>query len=639
MWNRLPLRGSPTLIPPNNGSMPKTFSHLSTLTAILVLIALSLLGCSQQLTQTPELALTNEPMATEEFIPLVSKNAQEIVIFSYEEDGYAHLFAYSPDEMPLTRITYGDWDDITPSPSPDGEKIAFASNRGGFWDLYLLDLSSSNVTQLTNTPEYEGAPTWSPDGSFMAFEAYENENLNIFVGPATDPLNDFIRLTAASASDHSPAWAPDGRHIAFISDGEVILADLDKTDGGRFQNLSNTELASESHPVWSPDGQRLAWASSSQTMGRSGIYVWDSSKQVPGTWIGDGNWPAWNTSGDQIITTLAAANGTYIITYTPEGKLLQALTPFPAPALRGLIWANLILPEELPGSFQQSAQLTPASLWAADGEPVSEGVSNRWSLVDLEDVQAPYPQIHDLANEAFDALRERVQQEVGWDALASLENAFVPLTSALDPGFSEDWLYTGRAFAINSLMTNAGWMAAVREDFGAQTYWRLYLRAQLQDGSLGEPLRDTPWDLSARYNLDPQVYEQGGTYSDVPPGYWVDVTSLALQYRWERVPALPNWRTFYRGARFTEFALTDGLDWYSAMLQLYPPDVLLTPTKVLAPTLTPTRTPSPTLTPRPTRTRRPTQTPGPSPTASSTPTASRTSLPPPPTSTPPTIIP
>jgi len=619
--------------------MPKTFSHLSTLTAILVLIALSLLGCSQQLTQTPELALTNEPMATEEFIPLVSKNAQEIVIFSYEEDGYAHLFAYSPDEMPLTRITYGDWDDITPSPSPDGEKIAFASNRGGFWDLYLLDLSSSNVTQLTNTPEYEGAPTWSPDGSFMAFEAYENENLNIFVGPATDPLNDFIRLTAASASDHSPAWAPDGRHIAFISDGEVILADLDKTDGGRFQNLSNTELASESHPVWSPDGQRLAWASSSQTMGRSGIYVWDSSKQVPGTWIGDGNWPAWNTSGDQIITTLAAANGTYIITYTPEGKLLQALTPFPAPALRGLIWANLILPEELPGSFQQSAQLTPASLWAADGEPVSEGVSNRWSLVDLEDVQAPYPQIHDLANEAFDALRERVQQEVGWDALASLENAFVPLTSALDPGFSEDWLYTGRAFAINSLMTNAGWMAAVREDFGAQTYWRLYLRAQLQDGSLGEPLRDTPWDLSARYNLDPQVYEQGGTYSDVPPGYWVDVTSLALQYRWERVPALPNWRTFYRGARFTEFALTDGLDWYSAMLQLYPPDVLLTPTKVLAPTLTPTRTPSPTLTPRPTRTRRPTQTPGPSPTASSTPTASRTSLPPPPTSTPPTIIP
>ena len=129
------------------------------------------------------------------------------------------------------------------------------------------------------------------------------------------------------------------------------------------------------------------------------------------------------------------------------------------------------------------------------GEPVSEGASNRWSLVDLEGVQAPYPQMHDLADEAFNALRERVQQEAGWDALAGLENAFVPITTSLDPGFGEDWLYTGRAFAINSLMTNAGWMVAVREDFGAQTYWRLYLRAQMQDGSQGEPLRDTPWDL------------------------------------------------------------------------------------------------------------------------------------------------
>ena len=75
--------------------------------------------------------------------------------------------------MPLTRLTAGDWDDITPAASPDGEKIAFASNRNGFWDLYLLDLSSGDVTQLTDTPEYEGAPTWSPDGSFLAFEAYE----------------------------------------------------------------------------------------------------------------------------------------------------------------------------------------------------------------------------------------------------------------------------------------------------------------------------------------------------------------------------------------------------------------------------------------------------------------------------------
>jgi TolB protein len=617
--------------------MLKTFSRLAALTMILCFVILSFLGCSPQASPTPETTISPQPpTATEKFIPVASKNTEEVVIFSYEEDGYAHLFAYIPGKMPLTRITAGDWDDITPSPSPNGEKIAFASNRSGSWDLYLLDLASGDVTQLTNTPDYEGAPTWSPDGSFIAFESYENENLNIVVGPANDPLSNPIPLTTSSSSDHSPAWAPDGRHIAFISDGEVILANLDRTDEGRFQNLSNTALASESHPVWSPDGKRLAWASSSQSVGQSGIYVWDSSKNVPAIWVGDGNWPSWNTSGDQILTTLAAPNATYLTTYSPDGKLLQALTPFPAPTLRGLLWANLTMPESLPKDFQKAAELTPAPLWAPQGEPVSEGSSGRWSLVDLEGVQAPYPKLHDLTNEAFDALRERVRLEVGWDALASLENAFVPLTTSLDPGLSEDWLYTGRAFAINSLMTNAGWMVSVREDFGAQTYWRLYLRAQLQDGSLGEPLRDTPWDLGARYNLDPKIYEQGGKYSDVPPGYWVDVTALAIQYGWERVPALSNWRTFYRGARFTEFALTGGLDWYSAMLELYPPDVLVTPTQVLPPTLTPTRTPLPSRTPLPTRTPRPTFTPSAtrSPTITTTPTGTLL-----PSSTPLTVIP
>ena len=616
--------------------MLKTVSRFPALVMILCFLALLFLGCSPQATPTPETTIALEPTATEEFVPVVPRNSQEMVIFAYEEDGYAHLFAYIPEKTPLTRITSGGWDDITPSPSPNGETIAFASNRGGSWDLYLLNLESGGVTQLTNTPEYEGAPTWSPDGLFMAFEVYRDENLDIVVGPATDPLSNPIPLTTSSTSDHSPAWAPDGRHIAFVSDGDIILADLDETDGSRFQNLSNTELASESHPIWSPDGRRLAWASSSQSVGRSGIYVWDTNKNVPATWIGDGNWPAWNVTGEQIITSLAAPNNIYLTTYATDGTLLQALTPFPAAILRGLAWANLTMPDQLPVEFQQAAELTPAPLWAANGEPISEGASDRWSLVELDGVQAPYPQMHDLADEAFDSLRERVQIEVGWDALASLENAFVPITTSLDPGFSEDWLYTGRAFAINSLMTNAGWMVAMREDFGAQTYWRLYLRAQLQDGSLGEPLRDLPWDLSARYNLDPKIYEQGGKYSEVPAGYWVDVTTLANQYGWQRVPALPNWRTFFRGARFTEFSLTGGLDWYSAMLELYPPDVLVTPTRVLPPTITPSRTPPPTRTPLPTRTPRPTRSPTPTRTPTITPTPTGTLLP---TSTPLTIVP
>ena len=615
--------------------MPKASFRLPALTALLTLIGLAMLGCSQATAENPQTTVTSEPTATEEFIPIVPKNAEEIVILSIEEDGYAHLFAYIPEKMPLTRLTFGDWDDITPAASPDGETIAFSSNRGGFWDLYSLNLADGEVRQLTDTPEYEGAPTWSPDGSFLAYEAYLEDNLEILIGPSDDPLQDAMRLTDSPVPEHSPAWAPGGRQIAFVSNGDILLADLDRTDVERFRNLSNSAVSSESHPAWSPEGHRLAWASASQEIGLSGIYLWDSIQNVPAHWIGEGDWPAWDTSGSRIVTTFNSPNDTFLTTYSTEGKILQPLTPFPA-TLRGLTWANLVMPNPLPREFEQASEMTPAALWAANGAPVSEGAFGRWSLVNLPDVQAPYPQMHDLADEAFAALRERVQREAGWDALASLENAFVPITVTLDPGFGEDWLYTGRAFAINSLMTNAGWMAAVREDFGARTYWRLYLRAQLQDGSLGEPLRNPPWDLSARYNLDPMDYEEGGKYGEVPPGYWVDVTSLAAQYGWERVPALPNWRTYYRGARFTEFALTDGLDWYTAMLQLYPPDVLVTPTRLLPPTPTASITPTFTPTRTPTRTPRATLTASLTPLPSSTPTPSQT-----PTSsvTPPTIVP
>jgi TolB protein len=127
-------------------------------------------------------------------------------------------------------------------------------------------------------------------------------------------------------------------------------------------------------------------------------------------------------------------------------------------------------------------------------------------------------------------------------------------------------------------------MLVTPENYGDQLYWRLYIRPQIQDGSQGEPLRSLPFDLTARYNYDPTAYDQGGKWMEsIPSGYWVDLTALASQFNWQRLPALPNWRTYFKGTRFNEFVLRDGLDWRSAMLELYPPEILITPTPVKTP--------------------------------------------------------
>ena len=530
-----------------------------------------------------------------------------------EENGYAHLFFYVPQVLPLTRLTYGAWDDVSPALSPDGSQVAFASNRGGTWNLYVLNLDSGETTRVTNSPEYESAPSWSPDGQWLACELYLDENLEIGIVSVTDGNQEPIPLTDEPSTDHSPAWAPDGRHVAFISnrsgDNEVWLADLDKTGEERYINLSNTPSSAEGHPIWTGDGSKLAWTSTAQNIGFSGIYVWNALQpERPATWVGDGDWPAWDTSSERLITILDGPNQTYLTSYTLDGELLLQPIPLPGPA-RGLLWPNMAIPNPLPKPYTDAAAQTPLPEWTAAVTPLAEGPVQRYALNTLPDVQAPYPQLHDAVDEAFEALRKRFIEEAGWDVLASLSDAFVPLTTVLDPGLGEDWLFTGRAFALNPLMSNAYWMVAVRQDYGTQTYWKLYLRTQLQDGTQGEPLHDPPWNLAARYELDPRSYEQGGEYADVPPGYWLDFTTLARQYGWERLPALPNWRTYYNGTRFTEFALTGGLDWYSAMLEIYPRDVLVTPTHILPPSPTPTRTPRPTRTPVPTRTPRPTATP------------------------------
>ncbi len=577
----------------------------------LLLLLLIISGCAQGAPESPALApaLATEtpfaPVVDHDYTPAVFSDFPGIFILSLNEGEHAHLFAYSPIDQPLLRLTNGPWDDIAPALSPDGTKIAFASNRSGYWDLYLLEIKSGETTRLTNTQAYDGAPSWSPDGAWLASETYYNNSLEIVVQPINDSSQEAVRLTSDPAADHSPAWAPVGRQLAFVTtrngNSEIYLADLENAGSSRFTNISNTPLTNETHPIWSWDGSKLAWAANSYNGQPSGIYVWEEAHpDIPATRIGEGDRAAWNQRGDSLLVMIEGGSANYLSAYSLDGNLL--LQPWQLPGtLNGMLWLPEPLPETLPSTYQDAANVTPIPLWDV-ARSTPEALSVRENLVELADIQAPFPQLHDEVDESFEALRAATSQKTGWDALANLENAFIPLTTSLDPGMNNDWLYTGRAFSLNPLIANAGWMVVSRHEIGQGTYWRIYLHTQAQDGSQGMPLRDPLWDLSARYNLDPASYEAGGQFGTVPSGYWVDFTALAQNFSWQRVPALSNWRNFYRGTRFTQFVQNNGLSWYEAMLDLYPPEILLTPTPVLPPTATPTTTPIPTNTPIPTRT-------------------------------------
>jgi TolB protein len=542
-----------------------------------------------------------------------SLRAQGVMLLSLRDGLYIHLFAYHPLFLPLTRLIDKPWDDITPSLSPDGTHLAYSSRQNGYWDIYVLDLVTGTQERLTDTPEYEASPTWSPDGQWIAFERYNGISLDIYLLSLIDPEAGTIQLTNDPGVDTSPTWSPKGREIAFVStrsgEEEIWLARLDNIDD-RFVNISQNSQSHDSLPTWSADGSQLAWASEQD--GNRQLAIWRPDQfNHPARLLGEGDRPAWSPDGKILFSEVRDPQSSGLAAYASDsGRLSLPLTPLPG-SLSGLTWMKGPIVGWLADLIENPKIDVHSPLW----QPVitrTVAPAGRMGLVPLIDVTAPQPLLHDAVDEAFNALRLQVAAETGWDTLSSLENAYVPLTTPPIPSIQNDWLYTGRAFSLNPLLMSAGWMVISKDDFSGQIYWRVYLKARYQDGSMGLPLTNLVWDINARYSGETQAYEQGGKPGQVPVGYWIDLTELTRLYSWERLPAWINWRSFYPSIRYNQFVMTGGLDWNQAMAELYPPEALRTSTSI--PTFTPTisetpkavqrpatTTPTPTLTLIPTR--------------------------------------
>ncbi|HUM35766.1 MAG TPA: hypothetical protein PLQ85_02725, partial [Anaerolineae bacterium] len=183
--------------------------------------------------------------------------------------------------------------------------------------------------------------------------------------------------------------------------------------------------------------------------------------------------------------------------------------------------------------------------------------------------------LSDRVNDSFNALRQRVKEETGWDYLSILGDSWRTMDHTPRPGQGRiSWHVCGRAIDINQGFLSDGLIELIREDIGGVTYWRVYIKAAKQDGSLGEPLRDRPWDLSARSKGGLAAVQGGELKSEVPQGYYVDFTTLAADYGWERRNALAGWRTSWFDIEWWHFQKTAGLSWYQCMLELYDEDAI-----------------------------------------------------------------
>jgi Tol biopolymer transport system component len=163
---------------------------------------------------------------------------EALVANGYQDDHWSIFRARVGGER--TWLTDHPASDVSPTVSPDGRRIAFASGRDGDMQLqlYVMNADGANLRRLTNDEFWSGTPSWSPDGTKLAYGYTDGWNFSTLRILDLD-TGESRALTNRNGRRSQPQWSWDGRHIAYrvqddaLGESHVEVMTVDRTDSWR----------------------------------------------------------------------------------------------------------------------------------------------------------------------------------------------------------------------------------------------------------------------------------------------------------------------------------------------------------------------------------------------------------------------
>ena len=207
------------------------------------------------------------PSTSADVAPRWSPDGSKIAFIS-RRDGDREIYVANSDGSGETRLTNSPGTDTWPRWSPDGTRILFASFRTGgtLSDIYVMNSDGTGVTRLTSGVGNEGVHDWSPDGTKIVYAA---SGIGVFVMAADGSSPTLIH---ADGTIWIPTWSPDGSLIAFTKTvgGQRDLFVIN-ADGSGAVNVTNS-TTNEQDYAWSPDSRQLVTSGFDATTGAWDIY-------------------------------------------------------------------------------------------------------------------------------------------------------------------------------------------------------------------------------------------------------------------------------------------------------------------------------------------------------------------------------